>query len=168
MLTQMLAKLMVIRAYEKCMSILSTSLVNEFDRGYLKGWEAGCEHAWRSAGMAGPFPWRDSSDQDQMTEETAGALAGEGENADGGTAELEEVSEALATEVATLWEAFSRACRAEMGVEPETILLAWLPPMQGWIEGALNAADGILVDADLLLEYETALTNAWRELLREA
>ena len=53
-----------------------------------------------------------------------------------------------------------------MGAEPETVLLVWVPPMQGWIEGALNSADGVRVEADLLLEYETALTNAWHEFMR--
>jgi hypothetical protein len=95
---------------------------------------------------------------------------GEGQSAvgDGGDAELEAVADAPATEVRTLWEAFSRFCRAEMGAEPETVLLAWVPPMQGWIEGALNSADGVRVDADLLLEYETALTYAWHEFVRDA
>ncbi len=74
----------------------------------------------------------------------------------------------LVTEVRTLWEAFSRFCRAEIGAEPETVLLAWFPPMRGWVEGALHAADGARVDADLLLEYETALTDAWHEFLRDA
>ncbi len=117
--------------------------------------------------MAGPFPWRDNGDLGQRADEAAEAIAGEGRDADGGD-ELEAVAEALATEVRTLWEAFSRFCRAEMGSEPETVLLAWFPPMQGWIEGALNATDGVDVDADVLLEYETALANAWREFVREA
>ena len=34
--------------------------------------------------------------------------------------------------------------------------------------GSINTADGVRVDADVLLEYETALTKAWHELLREA
>jgi hypothetical protein len=55
-----------------------------------------------------------------------------------------------------------------MGADPETVLLAWFPPTVGWIEGALNAADGVRVDADVLLEYETAMTNARREFLPRA
>jgi hypothetical protein len=166
MLMEALAKLTAIRTSQECVTLLLRSLITEFDRSFLRGWEAGCAHAWQSAGMAGPFPWRDSSGPGQMAEEMAGALAVENANSD--DAEVEAVSEALATEVATVWEAFSRVCRAEMGVEPETVLLAWLPPMQGWIEGALNAADGVRVDDEVLFEYETELTNAWRELLREA
>ena len=101
-----------------------------------------------------------------MAEEMAGALAVE--NADGDNAELEEASEALASKIQSLWEAFSQLCRVEMGSEPETVLLAWFPPVVDWIEGALNAADGIGVDADLREEYLRALTTAWREFLREA
>ena len=177
-----LAKLTVIRTYQECMAILSTSLVNEFDRGFHKGWKVGCEHAWLSAGMAGPFPWRDSSDPGQEAVEVAEALAGDGGNTndnddddgddddddDDDDDELAEGAQALVTEIQTIWEAFTRVCRAEMGAEPETVLLAWVAPMAGWIEGALNAADAVQVDADLLLEYERALTNAWREFLREA
>jgi hypothetical protein len=167
MLMEILAKLSVIRTYQECVGLLSRSLVIEYERGYRSGWVAGCEHTWLSAGKAGPFPWRDNDYLGQRADEIAGTLAGEGENADGDD-ELAEVAEALATEVLTLWEAFSRFCQAEMGAEPESVLLAWVPPMWGWIEGALNAAAGVRVDADVLLEYETALTNAWHEFMREA
>jgi hypothetical protein len=91
--------------------------------------------------------------------------AGEGQNtviADGDD-ELEAVTDALATGIRTLWAAFSRFCRAEMRSEQETGLSAWFPPMQGWIEGAPNAADGARVDPDVPLEYETALADAWCE-----
>ena len=168
MLMQILAKLMVIRTSQECVALFARSLAAEFERGYLRGWEDGCEHAWRSPGKAGPFPWRDNDELGQRANEVAEALAGEGENADADDDdELAEVAEALATEVRTLWEAFSRFCRAEMETEPETVLLAWVPPMVGWIEGALNTSDGVRVDADILLQYETALTDAWREFLRE-
>ncbi len=161
MLTQMLAKLMVIRTYRECISILSTSLVNEFDRGFHKGWEAGCEHTWLSAGLTGSFPVEGDDDG-------GGGGGGDGGDRDDDEDELAEGAQALVTEIQTIWEAFSRFCRVEMGEEPETVLLAWVPPMVGWIEGALNTADAVQVDADLLLEYERALTNAWREFLREA
>jgi hypothetical protein len=164
LLAEVSAKLTVIRTIQECVAFLSRSLVTEFDRGYLRGWEAGCDHAWQSAGIADPFPWRNSSDPGQETEEVAGALASEGQNADGN--ELEAMAEALATEVGTLWEAFSRFCRAEIGADPEMLLRAWLPPTGSWTEDALNAVDGVRVDADVLLEYETALTKAWREFLQ--
>jgi hypothetical protein len=168
MLMQILAKLMVIRTSQECVALFARSLVSEFARGYVLGWEAGCAHDWESAGKAGPFPRRDNDDLGQRADEVAEALAGEDRDVDAdGDDELEAVAEALATEVRTLWEAFSRFCRAEMETEPETVLLAWVPPMQGWIEGALSAADDVGVDADVLLEYETALTKAWREFLRE-
>jgi len=161
------AKLMMIRTSQECAALLSRSLVTEFDQGYLRGWEAGCEHGWESAGMAGPFPRRDNGDLGQRADEVAEALAGEDRNVDAdGDVQLEAVAEALAIEVGSLWEAFSRLCRVEMGSKPETVLLAWFPPMQGWIEGTLNAADGVPVDADVLLGYESALTDAWREFLR--
>ncbi len=166
MLMEVSAKLMVIRTSQECVALLVRSLAAEIERGYLRGWQAGCEHAWLSAGKAGPFPWGDDRDLGQRADETAGALAGEGQDA--ADAELEAVAEALATEVRTLWEAFSQFCRAEMEAEPESVLLAWVPPMQGWIEGALHAADDVRVDANLLLDYETALSDAWREFLRGA
>jgi len=161
-LTQASAKLMVIRTSQEYLALLVRSLVTEFDRGYLMGWEAGCDHAWQSVGMSGPFPCRDNGD--------LGENADENQNAedDGDYDEWEELAEALATEVRTLWEAFSRFCRVEMGAEPETVLLAWFPPVVDWIEGALSAADGVRVDADVLEDYERTLTNAWREFLREA
>jgi hypothetical protein len=192
MLMEISTKLTVIRTSQECEALLSRSLITTFDRGYLKGWEAGCEHAWRSAGMTGSFPlegdhlgWR--------ADDVAGTFAGEDGNTNdvvdvdvddddhdddvnddgddhdhGGGDELAEGAQALVTEIWTLWEAFSRFCRAEMEAEPETVLLAWVSPMVGWIEGALNSTDAVHVDADLLLEYERALTNAWREFLREA
>ncbi len=163
MLMEILAKLTVIRVSQECVALLGRSLVTELDRAYARGWNAGCDHAWLSAGMARSFPWRDNGD--------LGERADEGQDAEDGSDydEWEEVADVLATEVRTLLEAFSRFCRTEMGSEPETVLLAWFPPMRGWIEGALNAAeDAGRVDADVLLEYETALTDAWREFLREA
>jgi hypothetical protein len=166
MLVQNLAKLMVIRTSQDWLAFFVRSLANEFERGYLGGWEAGCEYAWLSAGNTGPFPWREKGALGHRADEDAGALAGEGLNDD--DAELEAIAEALATEVRTLWEAFSRFCRAEMQVEPEIVLLAWAPPMVGWIEAALNTVDGVQVDPDVLLEYETALTNAWCEYLPRA
>lgn len=167
MLMEILAKLMVIKTSQECEALLSRSLVTEFARGHVLGWAAGCAHGWESAGMAGPFPWRDNGDLGQRADEVAEALAGEDRNVDAdGDDELERVAEALAIEGGSLWEAFSRLCRVELGSEPETVLLAWFPPMQGWIEGTLNAADGVRVDADVLLGYESALTDAWRELLR--
>jgi hypothetical protein len=162
-LMEISAKLMLIRTSQQYVTLLSRSLITEFERGCRRGWEAGCDHVWLSAGIAGPFPWRDNGD--------LGERADEGQDADegGDDDELGTVSEALATEVRTLLEAFSRFCRTEMGSAPETVLLAWFPPMHGWIEGALNAAeDAGRVDADVLLEYEAALTKAWREFLREA
>ncbi len=166
MLMEISAKLKLIKTSREYISLLSRSLITEFDRGFLRGWEAGCDHAWQSAGMAGPFPWRDNSDPGQEADEVAGAFTVE--NADGDDDELEEASEALATEVQSLWEAFSRVCRVEMGSEPETVLLTWFPSVVDWIEGALNAADNICVDADIYEEYVRALTTAWREYLREA
>ena len=56
MLMDALTKLMVIRTSQECVALLSKSLVTEFERVYLKGWEDGCEHAWLSAGLVGPFP----------------------------------------------------------------------------------------------------------------
>ena len=189
MLMEISAKLMMIRTSQECEALLSRSLITTFDRGYLKGWEAGCEHAWRSADMTGSFPL-EGDDLGWRADDVAGTFAGEGGNtndddddhhdddddddgggSDGGDDDDDESAEgaqALVTEIRTIWEAFSRFCRAEMGVEPESVLLAWVPPMVGWIEGALSAADAVQVDADLLLEYERALTNAWREFLREA
>ncbi len=168
MLMEVSAKLMVIRTSQECVDLLSRSLVIEFDRGYLMGWEAGCEHAWRRASKAGPFPRRDNGDLSQRADEVAEALASEGQDAADADDELEAMAEALATEVGTLRAAFSRFCQSEIGAEPETLLRAWLPPMVSWIEGALNAVDDVRVDGNLLLEYETALTKAWREFLREA
>jgi hypothetical protein len=169
MLMEVSAKLMVIRAYQECATLLVGSLASEVDRGFLRGWEAGCDHAWQCGGMAGPFPWRDNGDPAQRADEVTAALPGEDQYTDGeDDDELEAVAEVLAGEIRVLWEAFSRFCRAEIGAEPETVLLAWVPPMQGWIEGALHAADGVRVDAELLLEYETALMDAWHEFLRDA
>ena len=119
MLMEISTKLKLIRISQECVALLSRSLVTEFDRGYLRGWNAGCDHAWQSAGMAGPFPRRDGSNPAQRVGEVAGALAVE--NADGDDAELEEAAEALATEVQSLWEAFSLLCRVEMGSEPDPI-----------------------------------------------
>jgi len=94
--------------------------------------------------------------------------AGEGQDAvgDEGDIELVAVAEAVVNEVWTLWEALARFCRAEMGAAGEGAPSV-VPPMQGWIEEALSSADGVQVDADLLLEYETALTNASCEFLPE-
>jgi hypothetical protein len=159
LLMEISTKLMLIRTSQQYVTLLSRSLITEFERGYRRRWEAGCDHAWLSAGMAGPFPWRDYGD--------LGERADEGQDADEGGEddELGTVCEALATGVRTLLEAFSRFCRAEIDAEPEILLHAWLPPTGIWTEDALNAVDGVRVDADVLLEYETALTKAWREFL---
>ncbi len=129
------------------------------------GRDDGCDHAWRTAGRAGPFPWKGNVSIQDVEE----ALDEKGENADSAAEDdLRERAEALALEACTFWEAFSRFCRTKMKLEPETVLFAHFPPILSWIEETLNSKDKLQVDENLAEEYEAALTEVWREHLQNA
>ena len=168
-LAQLVGKLMLAKTLQEHLFFALQWASAEFVRGYDGGWKDGSDHARRAAGGAGPFPSNDGGGLDERGEETAEELGAKVQEAADGDpeADLDKATQLLAVQVQTVWEAFSGFCRTELGLEPGTLLLAWFPPMVSWIEEAMNAADGVRVDADVLEEYETALTNAWRELLRE-
>jgi hypothetical protein len=162
MLMQPLTKLMMARAFTEYSSLLLESLRAESPWGYQKGWEDGCDHAWQTAGKGETFPWK--GDSDHMAREVEEALANESRSLDNSPDELDKTVQTLTVEVLTLWEAFSRFCRSEMGSDSEKVLLAWFPPMLYWIGEAKDAACTAQLDSNLIKGYEVVLAEAWREL----
>jgi hypothetical protein len=63
-----------------------------------------------------------------------------------------------------IWAAFSRFCHTEMNLEPETVMRAWYPPAQGWLDKLRYASSDAQIDQAMLEEYETLLVQAWHEL----
>jgi hypothetical protein len=73
---------------------------------------------------------------------------------------LDRLADDLAVELVTQWEAFGRFCRANLELEPMTLLEAWRYPTND-LTGALASYAHTKPDAARAAEYEALLGRAW-------
>lgn len=107
-----------------------------------------------------PEPWDPATEED--LQEITSRLEGESAVFVDTVGQLERETR---TEVVAMWEAFSGFARAEMGVEPETLVRVWFGLMLPEIEAIEEALDLTEVDPEKLEEYESMLWELWSELL---
>jgi hypothetical protein len=157
-----------IQTYEEALFSSLDWTVEEAALSYYQGWDAGCDHAWQAAGKHGPFPWNDKANLNERAKEMAKRIKAESQSqASDGSHEdtLEKVGEALKVRALTIWEAFSRFCREQTGLEPETVLRACFLPALRLPEELGEAVESTRVDPTLLEDYEAMLVHTWRELV---
>jgi transposase len=157
-----------IEAYEEALRLSLEWVAEEATLSFHQGWDAGCDHAWQVAGKHGSFPWNDKANLNERAKEMAKRIKAEShsEASDGSREDtLEKVGEALKVRALTIWEAFSRFCREQTGLEPETVLQAWFPPALRLPEELGEAVESARVNPTLLEDYEAMLVRTWRELV---
>lgn len=69
------------------------------------------------------------------------------------------------TEIVAMWEAFSEFARAEMGLEPKTLVRAWFGPILPEIQAVEDTLDSTAVDRGKAEEYGSILRQLWRRLV---
>ena len=77
----------------------------------------------------------------------------------------ERILEDLAAELRAIWDAFSRFCRAELYLEPETVLGAHFAPLLERLERQRDTLDRAEPDPARVDEYAALLTRGWRHRL---
>ena len=174
-LTEVLSTLRTIEAcreaietYEEVNFSSMRRAAKEAALSFHQGWDAGCDHAWQVAGKHGPFPWNDKANLNDRAKEMAKRIKAESQSeaSDGLHQDtLEKVGEALRVRALTIWEAFSRFCREQTGLEPETVLRACFLPALRLPEELGEAVESTRVDPTLLEDYEAMLVHTWRELV---
>lgn len=168
-LTQLWGRLMMVRTSEEWSSLFIRLAATECVQSYHKGWEDGCDHAWRAAGRRGSFPWKGQSVLNDLAEKKAQdaiAVSRKTDDSDRGST-LEDTRGTLIVEASAVVEAFCRFCHATMGVEPEVAVRAWCPPALDCLKEIWEATSSIQIDETLLEEYEATLTGAWHELVKK-
>jgi hypothetical protein len=181
-LIELLGALRTTEAYQEAVETYQEALFSSLEwateeaaLSYHQGWDAGCDHAWQVAGKHGPFPWNDKATLNERAKEMAKRIremakrikAESRSEASGGSHQdtLERISEALSVGAWTIWEAFSRFCREQLGLEPETVLRACFPPALGLPEELKDAAGNAQADPASLEDYEAMLVRTWCELV---
>jgi hypothetical protein len=174
-LVEVLSTLRAIEAYREAVDTYEELLFASLERAteeaalsFHQGWDAGCDHAWRVAGKHGPFPWNDKANLNERAKEMAQRIrAQSGSEASDDTRQktLEEMGEALGVRARTIWEAFSRFCREQTGLEPETVLRACYPSAIALLEDIEDAAGSAQADYASLEDYEAILVRTWCELV---
>ena len=157
-----------VEAYEELLFSSLERATEEAALSFHRGWDAGCDHAWQVAGKHGPFPWNDKAKINERAKEMAKRIKAESQSgaSDGSHQDaLEKVGEALKVRALTIWEAFSRFCREQTGLEPETMLRACFPLASGLSEQLKEVVGSARADPVLLEDYEAMLSRAWRELV---
>jgi hypothetical protein len=158
-------------AVETYEEILFSSLKQANEEAALRfhqGWDAGCDHAWRATGKHGPFPWNDKADLNERVKDKANRIRAESrrEASDGSSQDtLEKISDELSIKARTVWEAFSRFCRRQTGLEPETVLQACFPPAPSLLKELKDSVRSAQADPALLEDYEAMLVSTWHELV---
>jgi hypothetical protein len=75
------------------------------------------------------------------------------------------LEEDMRIEVVAMWEAFSKFARAEIGVEPKTLIRAWFEPILPEIEAVEDTLGMAEMDPQKVEEYESTLRQSWRKLV---
>jgi hypothetical protein len=78
---------------------------------------------------------------------------------------LEKISDELSVQARTTWEAFSRFCHEQIGLEPETVLQACFPPAPRLLELLKTSVGCAQADSALLEDYEAMLIRTWSEIV---
>jgi hypothetical protein len=174
-LMEALGTLRTIEAYREAVEAYREVLFSSLEQAteeaafsFHRGWDAGCDHAWQAADKHGPFPWTDKTNLNERAGEMVKRIIAEGrsEASDGSRQDgLEKLGQALSVRARTIWEAFSRFCREQTSLEPETVLRACFPPALGLPERLKEATGNAQVDSASLEDYETMLVRTWRELV---
>ena len=157
-----------IEAYEELLFSSLERATEEAALSFHQGWDAGCDHAWQVAGKHGPFPWNDKADLNERVKEMAKRIRAEGrsEARDGSYQDtLEKTSDELSIQARTIWEAFSRFCRKQTDLEPETVLQACFTPAPRLLKELKDSVGSAQVDSALLGDYEAMLVRTWRVLV---
>ena len=156
-----------IELYEEALFLSLEWAAEEAALSYHQGWDAGCDHAWRVADKHGPFPWNDKANLNERAKETAERIKPNRQSkaGDDPRESLEDTDQALSTRAQTVWAAYSRFCREQTGLEPETMLRACFPLAFELPEQLREAVGSAQVDPTLLEDYEAMLVRTWRELV---
>jgi hypothetical protein len=156
-----------IELYEEALFSSLEWATEEAALSYHQGWDEGCDHAWQAADKHGPFPWNDKGNLNERAKETAERIKPNRQSKAGDEPQesLEDIDQALSTRAQTVWAAFSRFCREQTGLEPETMLRACFPLAFELPEQLREAVGSAQVDPTLLEDYEAMLVRTWRELV---
>jgi hypothetical protein len=169
-----LGMLRTIKVYREATELYEEALFSSLEwtteeaaLSYHQAWDEGCDYAWQVAGKRGPFPWNDKANLNERAKETAERIKPNRQSkADDGSQEpLEDIDQALSTRAQTVWAAYSRFCREQTSLEPETMLRACFPLAFELPEHLREAVGSAQADRTLLEDYEAMLVRTWHELV---
>jgi hypothetical protein len=174
-LTEMVGVLRTIEMYRVAVEAYQEALLSSLEwtakeaaLSYHQGWDAGCNHAWQASGKHGPFPWNDTASLNERAKEMAKMIRAKtsSKTSDGSRQDtLEKASEVLSVRVRTIWEAFSRFCHEQAGLNPETALRACFPSALELPRELEEVAGSTQADSALSEDYEAMLVRIWGELV---
>src|SRR5207247_5533387 len=121
----------------------------------------GAELSWRAAGRGGE-PEQTDDAETALEAGIEAAMAEAREKPDVVATVSERILVDLAAEVRAMWEAFSRFCRAELCLEPETVLGAHFVPLLGRLERQRETLDRVEPDPARVDECADLLTRGRR------
>jgi hypothetical protein len=78
---------------------------------------------------------------------------------------LEQIRNAVAAEIAAIFEGFRRFSKRDLRLEPETVVSAWFAPSLAHLHAVLDTLDGVKPAATFVDEYDANLTKIWRRLV---
>jgi hypothetical protein len=78
---------------------------------------------------------------------------------------LEELRNTVAGETRAIWEGFSRFCKRELRLEPETLVSAWFEPALPHLREAQDALDAAQANPSFVDEYDASLTKIWSRIV---
>ena len=158
-----LANVRMARAFAEILPLACNSFAKDACDCYLRGRREGAERAWRAAGKEGDLPKGEPNGEGSGTKEALGRLSAHMEWASEGFAdmahnlELEHAKSAL-----TLWEAFGRFCREELGMEPKKLVRFWYEAALEEIEELEVRREEVEVDWEDVERTAAAFKEGWR------
>jgi hypothetical protein len=158
-----LAKLEMLRAFSEVLAFLRNACLDEAHTAYFRGGVAGRRRAWKAAAREEDPPAVDGNDP-----ETDRALGEITSGIEGEWSKFTDLSERLRQdmlgEAKAIWEAFASFSRAEVGMEAEKLVKAWMEPMLPEIE-KLKDISSAPAETEKMEEYESILERIWSYLV---
>jgi hypothetical protein len=179
-LSQYLAGLTSIEALLHTTPYLRVPFVNEAERAYLEGHEAGSRYAWQKAGLEGDPPgWKSlaseehgeegDGEDDPAIEEDLEVLTARLEEADIAAGLLEWIRRDLAESALPLWRAYEAFCEEELAVEPRSLLTTTFEPILLDIQRLEDIVTELSLkpEEEPYWEYRQTLSELWSQRQRE-
>ena len=162
-----LVKLGMLTAFSDLLASRRNACLNEAHKAYFDGDAIGRRSAWKAAARGEDPPAVDDDDPEteRALDEITSSIKGEWSMF---TDLLERLRQDTLGEAKAIWEAFTIFSRAELGMEPEKLVMAWMEPMLPEIERLKDISKDISKDVsnapaqtEKMEEHKSILERYW-------